>query len=209
MDKSAPAIPPFRNAREREQERAAKRDAVLRAAVRMFNERGYHTTSLDDVAASLGISKPLIYHYLGAKEQVLFECLRLGISRLREAVRQAEALQGNGLARLKLFLCIYAQVIMDDFGRCVIRTGDEVLAPESRAQFRALKREIDEALRRFLQAASDDGSARISDVKLTAFGLAGALNWTARWQEAEGDLPPEPLAAKLVDILLRGIEPRG
>ncbi|WBO59908.1 TetR/AcrR family transcriptional regulator [Acidocella sp. MX-AZ03] len=182
---------------------------MLRAAVRMFNERGYHTTSLDDVAASLGISKPLIYHYLGAKEQVLFECLRLGISRLREAVRQAEALQGNGLERLKLFLCIYAQVIMDDFGRCVIRTGDEVLAPESRAQFRALKREIDEALRRFLQAASDDGSARISDVKLTAFGLAGALNWTARWQEAEGDLPPEPLAAKLVDILLRGIEPRG
>ena len=209
MDKSAPAIPPFRNAREREQERAAKRDAVLRAAVRMFNERGYHTTSLDDVAASLGISKPLIYHYLGAKEQVLFECLRLGIGRLREAVQQAEALQGNGLERLKLFLCIYAQVIMDDFGRCVIRTGDEVLAPESRAQFRELKREIDEALRRFLQAASDDGSARISDVKLTAFGLAGALNWTARWQEAEGDLPPEQLAAKLVDILLRGIEPRG
>jgi AcrR family transcriptional regulator len=208
MDKPATAPTPFRNAKEREQERAAKRDAVLRAAVRMFNQNGYHTTSLDDVAASLGISKPLIYHYLGAKDQVLFECLRIGLKRLREAAEEAALLPGTGLDRLKMFLCRYGEVIMDDFGRCVIRTGDEVLAPESRARFRALKREIDQALRRFMQEAADDGSAHISDVKLTSFAFLGALNWPARWQDPEGDLPPGEIARRLVDILVRGIEPR-
>lgn len=208
MDKPEAAITPFRNATEREQERAAKRDAVLRAAVRMFNQRGFHTTSLDDVAASLHISKPLIYHYLGAKEQVLFECLRIGVKRLREAASQAEQLQGTGLERLKFFLCRYAEVIMDDFGSCVIRTGDEALTPEIREQFRDMKREIDQALRRFMQEAADDRSASISDVKLTSFAFAGALNWTMRWQNPEGDLPPDIIARRLVDILVRGIEPR-
>lgn len=208
MDKTATPQPPFRNASEREQERAAKRDAVLRAAVRMFNQRGYHTTSLDDVAASLGISKPLIYHYLGAKEQVLFECLRIGLKRLHEAANEASAAPGTGLDRLKIFLCRYGEVIMDDFGRCVIRTGDEVLAPESRAQFRAMKREIDLALRRFMQDASDDGSANVSDIKLTSFSFVGALNWSTRWHDPEGDLPPQEIAKRLVDILVRGIEPR-
>lgn len=208
MDKSAAVSPPFRNAKEREQERAAKRDAVLRAAVRMFNQRGYHTTSLDDVAASLGISKPLIYHYLGAKDQVLFECLRIGLVRLREAAEEASSQPGTGLDRLKIFLRRYGEVIMDDFGRCVIRTGDEVLAPESRTQFRALKREIDQALRRFMREAADDGSAKVSDVKLTSFAFVGALSWSARWQEPEGDLPPSEIAGRLADILVRGIEPR-
>ncbi len=208
MDKPATATTPFRNAREREQERAAKRDAVLRAAVRMFNQRGYHTTSLDDVAASLGISKPLIYHYLGAKDQVLFECLRIGLARLREAAEEAASLPGTGLDRLKMFLRRYGEAIMDDFGRCVIRTGDEMLASESRTQFRALKREIDQALRRFMQEAADDGTANVSDVKLTSFAFIGALSWTARWQNPEGDLPPGEIAGRLVDILIRGIEPR-
>ncbi|MBU6425347.1 MAG: TetR/AcrR family transcriptional regulator [Rhodospirillales bacterium] len=207
MDK--PATPtPFRNTTEREQERAAKRDAVLRAAVRMFNQRGYHSTSLDDVAASLGISKPLIYHYLGAKDQVLFECLRRGFDRLRQAAVEAAGLPGTGLERLKVFLCRYGEVIMDDFGRCVIRTGDEALAPESRARFRALKREIDQALRRFVQEAADDGSASISDVKLTSFAFVGALSWAARWQEPEGALAVSEIAARIVDILIRGIEPK-
>src|SRR3546814_20811040 len=59
---------PFRTVREREVERAEKRQAVLVAAVRMFNERGFHAPSLNDVAARLGGTKPVICHYLGHKE---------------------------------------------------------------------------------------------------------------------------------------------
>lgn len=206
MDKHAVA-PIFRNARERSQERAAKRDAVLMAAVRMFNQRGFHTTSLDDVAASLGISKPLIYHYLGAKDQVLFECLRIGLKRLQDAADEAAALPGCGLDRLRMFLCRYGEAVMDDFGRCVIRTGDEILSPQTQAHFRALKREIDQAMRGFMQEAVADGSAVIADIKLTGFAFAGALNWTARWHDPHGPQPPRDIAKQLVDNLIAGIEP--
>lgn len=206
MDKqTAPA--PFRNARERTQDRAAKRDAVLLAAVRMFNQHGFHTTSLDDVAAALGISKPLIYHYLGAKDHVLFECLRIGLQRLNQAAEEAAALPGTGLDRLKMFLSRYGEAVMDDFGRCVIRTGDEVLTPDNRVKFRALKQDIDQALRRFMQGAVDDGSATISDVKLTSFAFVGALSWTARWQEPGGEMSPPDIASRMAEILIKGIEP--
>ena len=85
--KDAPS--PFRTRAEKMQDRADKREAVLRAAVRMFNAHGFHATSLDDVAASLGISKPTIYHYLGNKEQVLIECVTRGLEPLRSAAEQA------------------------------------------------------------------------------------------------------------------------
>src|SRR3954451_24715915 len=139
---------PFRTRTERLAEREQKREAVLRAAVRMFNNHGFHTTSLDDVAASLGVSKPTIYHYLGNKDQVLLECVTRGVEELREAVDDAHAIPGTGLDRLRSFLRRYAEITMDDFGRCVIRTADEALSPASGARFRALKREIDAAMRR-------------------------------------------------------------
>ena len=73
-------VSPFRSTRTNDGERREKRQALLVAAVRMFNERGFHATSLEDVAASLGVTKPVIYHHLGNKEQVLFECVRIGLT---------------------------------------------------------------------------------------------------------------------------------
>jgi AcrR family transcriptional regulator len=115
------AASPFPTTAAREALRLEKRDALLRAAVSMFNERGFHATSLDDVAASLGVTKPVIYHHLGNKDQVLFECVRIGLEQLRSAAERSQHVDGNGLDRLMAFLRLYAEVTMDDFGRCVIR----------------------------------------------------------------------------------------
>jgi len=200
---------PFRSASEREAERMRKREALLLAAVRMFNERGFHATSLDDVAASLGVTKPVIYHYLGNKDQVLFECVRIGLANLGEAANAARERHGNGLERLKFFLRSYSIANMSDFSRCVIRTGDEALSSESREQFLALKSEIDKALRAMIAEAAADGSAQIDDVWLTSFTFAGALNWPARWYRDGGGRSAEQIAEQMVDLLINGIAPKG
>ena len=205
-----PEIPssPFRSSQERQKERSLKRHAVLQAAVRMFNERGFHATSLDEVAASLGVTKPVIYHYLGNKDQVLFECVRLGLTQIREAAVAARGQEGTGLDRLKAFLRRYAEINMDDFGRCVIRTGDETLSPESRREFRALKGEIDREMREVIAEGVADGSIHAPDVRLTAFTLAGSLNWPARWFNPEGRDDRREVAAAMVEILCEGLRCR-
>lgn len=208
--KSAAAMPsPFRTAAEKVRDREEKREAVLRAAVRMFNARGFHATSLDDVAASLGISKPTIYHYLGNKEQVLIECVTRGLEMLRAAADEARAGAGDGLARLRYFLCRYGEVILDDFGACVVRTGDECLSPEGAVLFRSRKRDIDLAMRGLIADAVADGSIAPVDVKLAGFTLAGALNWAARWRDPDGAMSAAQIAAGQVEILIAGLAPRG
>ncbi len=205
---AGPLASPFKNREAREAERSVKREAVLVAAVRMFNERGFHATSLDDVAASLGVSKPTIYHYLGTKDQVLLECVTRGLSQLREAADTARAQDGSGLDRLRAFLCRYAEINMADFGKCVIRTGDEMLSEASAGQFRALKRQIDEAMRALIHEAVAEGSVVAEDVRLTAFTLAGALNWPARWYRESGTFDAAQTAGQMVAILLNGLLPR-
>lgn len=201
-------VSPFRTAEQRAEERSAKRQAVLLAAVRMFNERGFHATLLEDVAASLGISKPTIYHYLGNKERVLLECVAIGLEQFLEAVEEARAKPGSGLDRLRHFLRLYAQVNMDDFGRCVIRTGVEALSPEGAQSLRQRKRRIDAAMRAFIEEGMADRSIACTDPKLLAFTLAGALNWPARWHVPDGELSAAEIAQRMVDILTAGLAPR-
>ena len=138
---------PWPSASDRQAERETKREAVLATAVRWFNAKGFHATNLDDVARALRVTKPTIYHYFSNKDEILFECVRLGLEAIREAAEQSQKTGGNGRNRLESLMMEYALVMTREFGICVTRTSDDQLGPESRAKFRALKREIDQILR--------------------------------------------------------------
>ncbi|MCH8507104.1 MAG: TetR/AcrR family transcriptional regulator [Ectothiorhodospiraceae bacterium] len=199
---------PFRTREQKQQEREAKRQAVLRAAVRIFNERGFHGTSLDDVANSLGVSKPTIYHYLGNKEQVLLHCVTRGLDQLMDAAAQARLESGLGIDRLRLFLRRYAEINMDDFGRCVILTAEESLSEQGRQEFRSLKRKVNDALQDMIEAAISDGSIIACDARLLSFTVAGALNSPARWFSPDGLKTTTEVASEMVDLLTSGFAPR-
>ncbi|APV37676.1 TetR/AcrR family transcriptional regulator [Acinetobacter soli] len=198
---------PFLNQEKKEQERKAKRDAVLLAAVKIFNQQGFHSTSLDDVAQSLGISKPTIYHYLGNKEQVLLTCVEIGLQQLIEAAKDVEKQSISGFEKLRRFLFLYGCRNLDDFGRCVILTSDDALSKEGLAKFRALKRIVHQALLKIIQDAQADQSIRAEhDAKILAATLTGAINWSAKWYDPQGALSKKETVQKMVDILTYGFE---
>lgn len=193
---------------EKERERREKREAVLHAAVRSFNEKGFHATSLDDVANALNVTKPTIYHYFANKDEILFECVRRGLDSIRHAAEAVESEGGGGLERLRRLMRDYAIIMTRDFGMCVTRTADHELSGESRARFRALKREIDQTVRRVVEQGMADGSIARGDPRLVTFTLAGALNWIARWYDPDGARAAEDVADATVATLVNGLAPR-
>jgi len=90
----------------------------------------------------------------------------------------------------------------------MVRTGDELLSPPSAAEIRARKSEIDRTLRALIADGIADGSIAPVDVKMSAFAIAGALNWPARWHDPNGPSSAEKIAAALVDTLIGGLAPR-
>lgn len=183
-----------------------KREAVLVTAAALFAEKGFHGTSLDEVAARLGVTKPTIYQYVASKDEILFACVQHGLDRLRQAVDQVPAGHRSGRDRLRAAMHDYAMVMTEDYCRCVSRVADSELGPDSRARFRHLKREIDLMLRDLVQAGIGDGSLRPGDPRIITFTLTGALNWIGRWYEPGGSMTPEHIAGHLVRTLLQGIE---
>ncbi len=188
--------------------RDSKRDAVILAAARAFNHNGYHNTSLDDVATDLKVTKPTLYYYVRSKEQLLFECFRTGLEPIRAAFADIRDSGKTARERLTFVLLRYAEAIASDFGWCMVRAEDLNLSGELQTHVRELKSEIDQGIRRLLRDGVADGSIAACDPKMTAFALAGALNWIAHWYRNDEGLKPSDVARTFVDIFERGLKPR-
>lgn len=199
---------PWTQPRDREREREVKREAVLRTAAQLFNEKGYHATSLDEVAERLHVTKPTLYYYVRNKEAVLFECVRIGLEMMRAAIEAAGASGGSAMDKLVSAMREYARVATMDFGMCIIRVGEEPLPPESQRQLRRLKAAIDHEFRRLIEQGIAEGSIAPCDPKIAAFTLAGALSWIARWYRPGGALQPDEIAAQCIGLIVKGLVPR-
>jgi AcrR family transcriptional regulator len=181
-----------------------RREALTREAARLFADRGFHGTSMGDLADALGVQKGSLYSLTGSKQQLLFETMREGANAFHAAL---DAVPENASAteRIRLALRGHLGVVADqlDVATVFIREwryldGDyreEILA-ERRGyedRFRALFREGVEAGE--LRADLDAGSA--------ALLALSAANWAYTWLAPGRDT--EALADRFTAILVDGI----
>lgn len=196
---------PWVRARSRNEEREVKREAVLRTAAQLFNEKGFHATSLDEVAERLHVTKPTLYYYVKNKDEILFECVRSGLEMVTQALAEVEASGGSALDKLLMCMRAYARVVTMDFGMCVIRVGEDPLPPASRRKLRRLKAEIDGVFRRLVEQGIAEGSIAPCDPKLAAFTLAGAISWIGRWYRPDGALSAQAVTEQCIAVLMQGL----
>lgn len=203
------AASPWASVPDREQQREAKRQAVLQAAAELFNERGFHATSLDDIAARLNVSKPTLYYYVKNKDEILLQCVSQGLEMTLEGIEASRQAGGNAVDQLRACMQVYAGIVTQPFGMCLIRVGDEEVPEPSRTELRRMKSEIDHAFRRLVAQGVEEGSLAPCDPKMSAFVIAGALSWIGRWYQPGGDYTPEQIAQQCIATLCDGVLRRG
>ena len=204
-DDAPAAASPWAPVSHRERQREAKRNAVLQAAAQLFNERGFHATSLDDIAARLNVTKPTLYYYVKNKDEILLQCVRQGLDMMLEGIEASRAAGGKAIDQLMTCMQVYARIVTMDFGMCLIRVGDEQVPPESRKELRRLKSAIDQEFRRLVAEGVDEGSIQPCDPKITAFVIAGALSWIGRWYQPGGEYTAEQVAQQCIATLCDGV----
>jgi len=150
-----------------------------------------------------------VYYYVTSKEQLLFECFVAGVEQIRAAFRDVRQLPAPARERLNAVLRHYGEAVASEFGWCMVRAEDQDLSPGMSRHIKSLKSEIDQGIRRLIREGVQDGSIEPCDPKMTAFALAGALNWIAHWYREDQSLTGAQIAAAFVTIFEGGLRPRG
>jgi AcrR family transcriptional regulator len=186
-----------------------RRQEVLVAAARTFNRMGFHIATLDDVAAELGVTKPALYYYAKSKDELLFACGQMALDALDGALDKSDGTDLNGLQRLSRFFRLYAEIICEDFGRCLVLTEPRDLATRSRKANVSGRRALNLAVRDIIKDGIKDGSIKPCDERTLAIAMFDAFNGLGRWFDAKGDLSLATVVDQYLGIFAAGIAATG
>lgn len=182
----------------------AKRLSIIRAAGEAFRRKGFHGTSLDEVAAALNVTKPTLYYYVHSKQDLLYRChdhaLDLGTQALEHAMGGT-----TGLQRLQRMLTRYIELITDDFAAYSLLSDLNDMLPPQKQAIQKRRREFDGVFRGFISQGIADGSIRACDPRLAVAWFMGAVNSIPRWFDRNGSMTGRDVAVAYTDFLSRGI----
>ena len=182
------------------------RDTIIEAAIHLFNQNGYHATSMRDIARAIDIQKPSLYHHFNSKEDILLAILESGMDRL---ISDLEAIVESSLdCRNKLQAAIqaHAQIIADNpAGAAVFMREDRGLGESYLSKYLDKRDHFERLIRQIVQEGTDTGLFRETDIAITVQALLGMVNWMTRWYRPEGRLTAEQIAERFSDLFLFGL----
>lgn len=186
--------------------RAVREQQMLDAAVKVFSRRGFHAASMDEIAEDAGISKPMVYAYLGTKEELFVACLHREGTRMMQAIAGAAAPELPADERLWRGLrAFFGFVGAHRDGWAVLyrqARGEQPFAGEL-AGMRARLVDIvagmlDHALR------AEGREAGETDLEVVAYALVGATESLADWLADHPEADPEKTATRMMNVAWLG-----
>ena len=179
-------------------------EAVLLAAVRLFNARGYDFTSMFDIAESLGITKSSVYHHISGKEQLLQMAVDRALDGLFEAADEVRALDAPAIERLEQLIRRSVLVLGErlDFVTLLLRVRGNTAVEQ---QAVARRREFDARVTELVKQAQADGHVRADvDAATAARLMFGMVNSLTEWyRPSRGGI--EALADTVTDLAFHGL----
>jgi AcrR family transcriptional regulator len=201
MPHAAPATPSPRIREKRRRRRAE----ILHSALCAFREKGYQATTLDHIAAALGVHKTALYHYFPDKESILYACHRESLEEVARLLEEARTRYERPGERLAFLVRQHVQVMTDTLEGSPLAFEVTSLTPAHQAEIIVLRDRYERALRRLVARGVEAGEFRPVNPKAAVFAILGAINWIARWYRPGGSLGPPELGAAYAAHLVGGL----
>lgn len=176
------------------------------AAAKVIHERGFHATTMDDIASAAGVTKPGLYYYVRSKEQLLFDIMNYTLDGYQRMVQEPASAVADPEERLRTLITLHIKSIAPSHGALTIVTEEPVgLTAAHRRAINQRKRGFLDFVRETLQELKDQGRLRDLNITAAAFGVQAMVMWTAYWFNPEGRLSAEKLGKEYAEIFLNGV----
>jgi AcrR family transcriptional regulator len=180
-------------------------DSLLGVAVTVFNERGYEATSMDELAARLGVTKSAIYHHVPSKVELLRLALDRALDGLFAVLEEPGATTGPAIDRLEHVVRGSVRVLTSQLPFVTLLLRVRGNSPVETAALRR-RREFDRVVTDLVRAAEEEGDVRPDvDPAVTSRLLFGTVNSLTEWYRPGRGLDAEALADALVTTTFGGL----
>ncbi|HEV2468989.1 MAG TPA: TetR/AcrR family transcriptional regulator [Candidatus Sulfotelmatobacter sp.] len=184
------------------------RQEILRTAARLFQQRGYDATSMNDVAAALKLSKGGLYHHFQSKDEILFEIMNHAMEITQERVLGPVRTIADPEERLRSLIRLHIEVVLSPRDReiTVMLHENHPLQPALRKRINARKKEYVHFVEGLIAEVQRTRRVKGSvSPRAAAFALLGMINWIYQWYKPEGELQTHNLVPQFTEFVFGGI----
>jgi AcrR family transcriptional regulator len=188
----------------REEISAYKKERILEEAVKLFYERGFSGTTLDDIAGKLGVTKPFIYTHFRSKVELLEAICRPTIEMSLEAISTAVQQDGRASDRLFRGVVDFSRVVLQRQANIAVYFREEKNLSEAGLDgINALRKRFDRVLSGLLEEGAAAGEFQIADVGVAALAIGGMVSWAYAWYRPSGRLSIDDVGAQLAHFAIQ------
>jgi AcrR family transcriptional regulator len=182
------------------------RDEILDASAQIFSLKGYHGTSMQDIAAAVNLQKASVYHHVSSKQQILFELLNRGLQILTGKVEDAIAKPGPPEDQLRKAIQSYLIALTENQElTSVLLLEYRSLEPEYLVRHVKERDRFEQIWRDLIQSGVDQGAFECEHPSMSARALLGVMNWTVTWFRYDGPMSAGEIADQITDLFLYGL----
>jgi len=179
--------------------------AVLRAAIDLFNRKGYDATSIGDVAEELGVTKSAVYHHVASKDALLAEALDEALDELEAVVAAAVTADGSAYERLQDVVRRSVEVLVDHQPAVTLLLRVHGNSPTELAALER-RRRIDAQLAALVGQSAAEGALRADlDPDVVSRLLFGMVNSLVEWYRPSGPVDVAQVADAVTAIAFEGL----
>jgi len=186
---------------------ADSRQEILRTAARLFQQRGYDATSMNDVAAALKLSKGGLYHHFESKDEILFNLMDHAMTVTQERVIDPVRSVADPEERLRKLIRLQIELVLSSRDReiTVMLHENHPLPPSLRRRINSRKKDYVHFVENLISEVQGVRQSRGGvNPRAAAFALLGMINWLYQWYKPEGSLKAEELARQYTAIFFTG-----
>jgi TetR/AcrR family transcriptional regulator len=179
---------------------------ILKSAAAAFRMRGYHATSVDDIAQTLRMTKGSLYYYFKNKEEILYVCHDHTLDLLLRALKDIQAGDESPQDKLRAVVVAFVMLMTEELhGTAAVTLDVKELSPPLRRKITAKRDRFDRAVRRIIRQGVDEGVFRSIDVKFTTFAIMGGINWIPHWFDPSGKADARAIGVAFADFFVAGL----
>jgi len=189
----------------------AQRPRILEKSARLFAQKGFEDTSINDIADEVDISKATIYHYFKSKDEIYTEIILDTLERLVEFSKGAINPADPPNRKVDSFMRAHARFFEENFWAftaMLIGFGG-IRQASQRTRAIELRDQYEGTLRGIVREGIKAGEFRNVDPALAARAILSMLNWMARWYKPGGSKPAQEFAREYADLAIFGLHSSG
>lgn len=185
------------------------REEILDAAAQIFREKGFHATSMQDIAAAVDLRKASLYHHVTSKQEILVDLLDKGLELLIYNMEQVVIQDIPAEEKFRLAMRSYLTTLTENLGlTSVLLLEHRSLEDKFRQRHVPSRDRYEQYWRDILAEGIEQGIFECQEIQIAVKAILGVANWTIMWFNPEGQLSANEIADLSADLVLNGLYQR-